>query len=121
MEKGRDSISRRSHHCQIPSLESGAVFSSVLLPASLPKQCLSSMGESPLAVSTNPQITFLPSLGRGRRHREGWESITPFSVTFSPHPFITQGQEPLWAEFAPHVICPTCQKILALICPLVDF
>lgn len=64
-------------------------------PASLPEQCLPSLGDSRLTVSMNSQITFLSSLGRGRGHKEGQESITPFSVT---HPLLTpvttQGQEP---------------------------
>lgn len=60
----KSSLPRGSHHCQIPFLESAPAFP-VLLPVQLPEQCLSSLGESQLAVSMNSQITFLSSLGRG--------------------------------------------------------
>ena len=91
-------------------------------PASLPKRCRPPLGDSQLPVSMNSQITFLSSLGRGKGHKEGQESITPFFVT---HPLLTpvttQGQESKQAKLTQNVICPTCQEILALICPLVDF
>ena len=54
-----------------------------------------------------------------------WATCSVGSLLLSPHlllaPLTTQDQESLQAKFTQNVICPTCQKILALICPLVDF